>query len=98
VWVIHGVSTYLLVPYSCASHSAALAMHAVSIMALIVLVLLAVSARRRYKRASLVSKDSEVDDWPPERWAPAGCFILSSAFFFVILAQTIPAFIVEQCQ
>lgn len=98
MWVIHGVSTYLLVPYSCASHSAALAMHAVSIMALVILVLLAVSARRRYKRASLTSQDSDVDDWPPERWAPAACFILSSAFFLVILTQTIPTFVVDQCQ
>ena len=98
MWIIHAVSTYLLVPHACTSHGAALAMHAVSIMALIVLVLLAVSARRRYKRASLASQASEVDDWPLERWAPAACLILSSAFFLVILAQTIPTFIVEQCQ
>jgi hypothetical protein len=98
VWVVYAVVAYLLVPHACTFHDVALAMHAVSITALVVLVLLAVSARRRYKRVSLRSQASEVDDWPPERWVPAACFILSSAFFLVILAQTIPTFIVEQCQ
>lgn len=98
VWAIHAVAAYLLVPHACTSHGAALAIHAISLTALVVLLLLAVSARRRYKRVSLGSQTSEVDDWPPERWVPAACFILSSAFFVVILAQSIPTFIIERCQ
>jgi uncharacterized sodium:solute symporter family permease YidK len=98
VWAIHAVAAYLLVPLGCASHKAALAMHAVSITALVVLVLLAVSARRKYKLVSRGSQVTEIDDWRPERWVPAACFILSCAFFLVILAQTIPTFIIEQCQ
>jgi ABC-type Fe3+ transport system permease subunit len=72
-------------------------MHAVNITALVMLVLLAVWARRRYKRVSRKSQASEVDDWRPERWVPAAFFALSCAFFLVILAQTVPTFIVEQC-
>jgi hypothetical protein len=97
VWVIHAAATYLLVPLACTSHNAALGMHAVSITALAGLLLLAVSARRRYKRVSGDSQANEVDNWPPERWIPAACFGLSCAFFFVILAQTIPTFIIGQC-
>jgi hypothetical protein len=89
------VAAYLLGPHACTSHSAALAMHAVSITALVILVLLTVSARRRYRRVSLGSQAADVDDWPPERWVPAACIILSSAFFVVTLAQAIPTFIIE---
>jgi hypothetical protein len=97
-WMIHAVATYLLAPLACTSHNAALAMHAVNLTALLALVLLAVSARRRYKRASRGSQASEVDDWAPERWVPAACFVLSCAFLLVILAQTIPTFVIGQCQ
>jgi hypothetical protein len=95
IWAIHAVAAYLLSPHACTSHSAGLAMHAVSITALIILVLLIVSARRRYKGVSLGSQAGEVDDWPPERWVPAARIILSSAFFVVTLAQAIPTFIIE---
>jgi len=95
VWAIHAVAAYLLSPHACTSHSAALALHAVSMIALVILVLLTVSAGRRYKGASLGSQGGEVDDWPPERWVPAACIILSSAFFVATLAQAIPPFIIE---
>ena len=98
VWVIHAMVTYLLTPLGCASHNAALAMHAVSITALVVLVLLAVSAWRKYKLVSGGSQATEIDDWRPERWVRAACCILSCAFFLVILAQAIPTFIIDPCQ
>jgi hypothetical protein len=98
VWAIHDVAAYLLVPRACTSHSAALAIHAISIAALVVLALLSISAKRRYQSVSLGSQATEVDNWPPERWVPAACAILSSVFFLVILAQAIPTFIIEQCQ
>jgi hypothetical protein len=97
IWAIQAATNYVLVPNACKFESASIAMHVVSLGALLALALVGLAARHRYKQISVESREADPDFWTAERWVPAAGFILAAAFFIVILAQTIPTFIVQRC-
>jgi hypothetical protein len=97
IWAIQAATNYVLVPSACSFEGTAIAMHTISLCALVALAVVGLAARRRYKQVSAECRESGSDFWPAERWVPAAGSILAAAFFLVILAQTIPTFIVQSC-
>lgn len=98
VWALQAATSYILVEKACSSPGVETAIHLINGVALILLVVFAVAAYKRYKASSRESKEAEIDAWPPERWMPAAAFVLASAFALVTLAQAIPQFILGRCQ
>jgi hypothetical protein len=97
VWLLSLEANFALVPWACV-FQAKLALHIVSIVALILAASAGVLAWRQWKNLGKEWPGSGGGALPRSRVMAVGGVLMSAMFFLVILAQAMPTVLLSACE
>ncbi|MFP5260606.1 MAG: hypothetical protein ACLGJB_01720 [Blastocatellia bacterium] len=96
-WLVELQLHYMLVPWAC-STGRHFVLHLITVAALLVAVVGGVLAWQGWRQSGPGWPDGSGGPAPRSRFMAVTGLLLSALFFFVILAQGIPIFVLNPCQ
>ncbi|MBV8550543.1 MAG: hypothetical protein JOY54_04530 [Acidobacteriaceae bacterium] len=97
VWLISFETNFALAPWACIFQTK-LALHVISIVALVLAAVSGLLAWQEWKGLSGEKEDRPGGSLPRSRSMALGGVLMSAMFFLVILAQSIPAIVLSACE
>lgn len=99
VWLIQFQTNFTLVPILCKSGARNLALHAVFVVALLLVAAAGLLAWRNFQAAGATSRDeSEAGVIPRTRFMSVLGLLVTGLFFLIIVAQWIASWVFGPCQ